>query len=134
MRKTEREVMRMNGEASTGYLRVRVTSAGAAYPVEGAIVLIKDGDAEGGSSGVMYSLRTDTSGLTATVPLPANRETITGNGTPYNVEVIKEGYYRSMINGVLSYDGVSATLPVNLVPVGYGDPPYGASGGRGGTP
>ncbi|MBR6917088.1 MAG: hypothetical protein IKN38_02785, partial [Clostridia bacterium] len=51
-----------------------------------------------------------------------------GSETPYisySVEVIKDGYYRSLINEVRSFDGVSATLPVNLVPLGYGDLPYG---------
>ena len=117
----------MDSSSPTGYLRVRVSSGGGAYPVSGAIVLVKNADAEGGNSGVLYSLRTDSSGLTLTVPLPAKLLTDEGGEefTPYNVEVIKEGYYRAMIDGVQAYDGVSAVLPVNLVPVGYGDAPYG---------
>ncbi len=117
----------MDGTTPTGYLKVSVTSGGAAYPVDGAIVLVKNGD----GGGVIYSLRTDSSGQTVTVPLPAKDGALSGspgNDEPYrvySVEVIKDGYHRSLINEVQSFDGVSATLPVNLVPLGYGDIPYG---------
>ena len=117
----------MDSASPTGYLKVSVTSGGGAYPVPGAIVLIKNGD--GGN--VVYSLRTDESGQTATVPLAAKDGALSespGNDLPYtvySVEIIRDGYYRSLINEVRSFDGVSATLPVNLVPLGYGDFPYG---------
>ncbi len=118
----------MDSGTPTGYLKVSVTSGGGAYPVPGAIVLIKNG---GGEGGVMYSLRTDGSGQTLTVPLPAKAGELSespGNDMPYTVysaEIIKDGYNRSLINEVTVFDGVSATLPVNLVPLGYGDFPYG---------
>ncbi len=122
----------MDRTTPTGYLKVSVTSGGAAYPVEGAIVLVKDTDEEGGGEGgVIYSLRTDRSGQTVTVPLAAKDGSLSdapGNETPYRVygvEVIKDGYKRTQINEVQSFDGVFATLPVNLVPLGYGDAPYG---------
>ena len=37
----------MDEKVPVGYLTVRVTSGALAYPVEGAIVLIKNDDAEG---------------------------------------------------------------------------------------
>ena len=117
----------MDGTSPTGYLKVSVAGGGGAYPVQGAIVLIKSG--EGG--GVIYSLRTDSSGQTVTVPLAAKEGELSespGNDMPYTVysaEIIKDGYYRSFINEVRVFEGVSATLPVNLVPLGYGDFPYG---------
>jgi len=122
----------MDNASPTGYLRVSVTSGGLAYPVEGAIVMIKD--AALGASGVLYSLRTDMSGLTPTVELAAKDASLSetpGNDSPfllYAVEVMKEGYSRSLINEVQVFEGISATLPVNLVPLGYGAPPYGIGG------
>ncbi len=118
----------MDSNTPTGYLKVSVTSGGGAYPVPGAIVLIKRGE-DGGR--ILYSLRTDESGQTLTVPLAAKDEELSespGNDMPYtvySVEIIKDGYYKSLVNEVQAFDGVSATLPVNLVPLGYGDFPYG---------
>jgi len=123
----------MDNSIPVGYLRVRVTSGGLAYPVEGAIVRIMDKN--GTSTGVVYSLRTDESGLTESVPLAAKDASLSespGNVSPftmYSVEVIKEGYARSLINEVQVFEGISATLPVNLVPLGYGAPPYGSMTG-----
>ena len=119
----------------TGYLRVSVTSGGLAYPVEGAIVLIRDGNVQTGSTGVIYSLRTDRSGQTPSVPLEAKDGALSespGNASPftlYSVEVMKEGYARSFINEVQVFEGISATLPVNLVPLGIGMAPYSGNGG-----
>ena len=124
----------MDSTSPTGYLKVSVTSGGGAYPVPGAIVLIKNSEGEGK---VIYSLRTDGSGQTATVPLAAKEGVLSsspGNGTPYtvySVEIIKDGYYKSFVNEVRTFEGVSATLPVNLVPLGYGDFPYGDPTARG---
>ena len=118
-----------------GYLLVSVTSGGMAYPVEGAIVLIRDGDEAAGKTGVIYSLRTDSSGQTPTVALEAKDQSLSlspGNASPfmlYSVEVIKQGYSKSFINEVPVYEGISATLHVNLVPLGYGAPPYSGNGG-----
>ncbi|MBR0302963.1 MAG: hypothetical protein IJQ80_03850 [Clostridia bacterium] len=125
----------MDGALPVGYLRVRVTSGGLAYPVEGAVVLIKGGTPE--DSGVMWSGRTDSSGLTGEAALPAKDAELSespGNDDPfmtYSVEIIKEGYYRSLVNEVRLFEGISATLPVNLVPLGEGDLPYGAGDSRG---
>ena len=119
----------------TGYLRVSVTSGGLAYPVAGAIVLIRDEDVQAGATGVLYSLRTDMSGQTPSVPLAAKDQSLSespGNVSPftlYSVEVMKEGYARSFINEVQVFEGISATLPVNLVPLGIGMAPYSGNGG-----
>lgn len=120
----------MNNETPVGYLRVSVTSGGMAYPVEGAIVLIRDyGE---GVNDVVYSLRTDNSGQTASVPLSTKDSSLSespGNADPftsYSAEVMKEGYRTSFINQIEVFEGITATLPVNLVPLGTLDPPYGA--------
>ena len=116
-----------------GYLRVSVTSGGLAYPVEGAVVLIRGGEPE--DSGVIYSLRTDASGQTGRVALPAKASSLSespGNAEPYlsyGVEVMKEGYAKSAVNEVRVFEGIYATLPVNLVPLGAWQTPYSGNGG-----
>ena len=130
-------MINMNDALPEGFLRVSVTSGGLAYPVEGAIVLIKDADRESGETGVVYSLRTDDSGLTETVALTAKDAYLSenpGNASPftlYSVEVIKDGYARSIVNEVQVFEGITATLPVNLVPLGAFELPYGAGRGEG---
>jgi hypothetical protein len=129
----------MTDTSPTGYLKVSVTSGGEAYPVEGAIVLIKDGGTFGGEGGVIYSLRTDVSGQTVTVPLQTKDGALSvspGNDSPfalYNAEVIKDGYYRSYVNEIRAFENVTATLPVNLVPQGAGDLPYRSPGMKAGV-
>ena len=82
-------------------------------------------------------MRTDESGLTATVALTAKDASLSvspGNASPftlYSVEVIKDGYARSVVNEVQVFEGITATLPVNLVPLGSFEAPYGAGRGEG---
>ena len=51
-----------------GYLTVRVSTAGGAIPLEGAAVNIRGGDIE--ESAIIYSLVTNSDGITPTVSLP----------------------------------------------------------------
>ena len=61
----------------TGYLQIRVTSAGGAFPIKDAVVtVLSDPLVNGAPSSVIRTLRTDTSGLTETVPLPAPSRTL----------------------------------------------------------
>lgn len=113
----------------TGGLQVRVSSGTGAFPIENAVVLISPMDKTGVENGVIKSLRTDESGLTETVSLPAKPRELSenpGNIDPYNsynVEIRKEGYYPVVAMNVPVFEGVNATLPVTLVPVGYGVTP-----------
>lgn len=124
----------MDSEKPVGYLRVSVTAGGLAYPVEGAIVFIRDTLESADSTDVVYSLRTDSSGATPTVALDAKDASLSqsaGNASPFNlysVEIMKEGYASTLINEVQVFEGITATLPVNLVPKSYGSAPYGAEG------
>ena len=122
----------MDTSPPIGYLKISVTSGGLAYPVEGAIVMIRDGGGDEEGADVIYSLRTNSSGQTEPVALVAKDASLSespGDAFPftlYSVEVVKDGYERTFINEVQVFEGISATLPVNLVPLGYGAMPYGA--------
>lgn len=111
----------MDNSTATGYLQVKVSSADGAFPVEGAIVLISPNMPE--DNGVIYSRRTDSSGLTDTIPLETKPRALSespGTEPPflsYNVQVKKDGYYVSNIMNVPIFEGITATLPVNMVPM-----------------
>lgn len=107
----------------TGYLQMRVTSAGGAFPIEDAVVMVlSDPLANGAQSSVIRTLRTNTSGLTETVPLPAPSRTLSqspGNGKPYatyNIAVYKDGYYSVEGLGIPVFDGIVSTQAINLLP------------------
>ena len=116
---------------NVGYLRVRVYGADEAFPIEGAIVLISAADGENGENGIVRSLRTDSSGVTETVALPAKPRGLSeepGNIDPfavYNVEIKKDGYYTVNDINVPIFEGIASTLPVRLVPLGFGQTNYG---------
>ena len=115
----------MTDNENIGYLRIRASSGSEAFPVDGAVVLVSRENPDGGDTGVIYSLRTDPSGLTAEIPLETKARSLSespGNVKPYttySVLVDADGYYPVNISGVSVFEGIRATLPVNLVPVDY---------------
>lgn len=96
-------------------------------PVEGAIVHVKPYYESGGAGDILYSLRTDESGLTDSVLLPAPpRELSQAPEAPvlpyaeYNVTVFKDGYRITENIGVPVFDGISSVQTVNLIPLAEG--------------
>lgn len=116
--------MQTQEETGSGWLQVRVTSARGAFPIEGAVVMVlTDPDIlSGEQSSVIRTLRTDRSGLTETVPLPAPPRALSqvpGSSKPYatyNISVSKEGYYDVEGLGIPVFDGVVSTQTINLLP------------------
>ncbi len=116
----------MNGDTSKrgqGYLRVLVRAGGGTIPISDAMVLVYGTDRAGGNTDVLFSLRTDEDGITATVPLaapPAAESMTPGYPEPfgrYNVTVQKTGYGTVENINVPIFDGVVSTQPVGLVPL-----------------
>lgn len=105
----------------TGYIRVRVTNSGGNFPVEGAMVYITDYNDENGE--LLYTLRTNSSGQTRTVTVPAVpiAESLTpGVENPYsmyNIRVVKEGYYTAESIGVPVFEGIVSLQSFNLQPL-----------------
>ena len=122
-------------EEGRGFLRVRVTTVGESLPLENAIVIISD-YSEGGEGEVLYTLRTDSGGLTQTASLPAPPASMSqqpGSVQPYalyNVTVLADGYYTVENIGVMVFDRVVAVQPVNLVPLSEAESVAGAENGR----
>lgn len=113
--------MNQTESPATGYIRVRVTNAGGNFPVEGAIVYISEYQTEEGR--LLYSLRTNLSGLTPTVPVPAlpMSESLTPSlEAPYalyNIRVIKDGYYTAEGVGVPVFEGIVSLQSFDLQPL-----------------
>ncbi len=122
--------MNNNGYTSEGYLKVRVTEANGTIPVENAVVTVSEytanpGEAtETGETGdIIYSLRTNSGGLTETVTLPTPPAADSENPgayqpyAVYNVTVDYPGFYSVTGVGVPIFPGVIAVQPVNLMPI-----------------
>lgn len=116
----------MNNEnyPGEGKLIIRATSGNGAFPIEGAVVTISgrnDGDT---GSGVIYSLRTDQSGLTETVTLPAPAGSLSLSPqsgvqpySVYDITITKNGYLDSENAGVQIFDGITALQTFDMIPM-----------------
>lgn len=111
-------------EESIGYLKVKVSTARGAIPLENATVSVR---AEGsGNAGVVYSLETNSSGLTESLPLPAPARELSQepNGSiPYSlwgVSVFCKGFISAIYSGVPVYAGITSIQNANLVPLPEG--------------
>lgn len=116
-------VIDMNDQSGTGWLQVQVVEANGAFGIEDAQVLIFGFDENGSDSGVIYSLRTDSSGLAPKVALnaPSKARSLTpaDDGVPYasyHIKVSKDNYNSVEITNVPIFDGVTSLQRVNLVP------------------
>ncbi len=113
----------MNDQSGAGWLQVKVVTANGAFGIEDAQVLIFGVDETGEDSGVIYSLRTDPSGLAPKVKLnaPPRERSLTPaeDGVPfatYHVKVSKDGYNSAEIANVPVFDGITSLQSVNLTP------------------
>lgn len=109
-----------------GYFVARVSEGRGAYPVEGTTVRLSSFD----GSGAIRTLRTDSSGITEKVELltrPADLSETPGEKKPYltyNADVRKDGYYPTVISNIPIFEGITSTLPVDMIPLPYGESPY----------
>ena len=104
-----------------GILVVAVSAAGGAYPIPAATVLVESDD-EYDRVATIARL-TDRDGLTEEILLPTPPRALSlspeGRELPYasyRIFVRKEGYYDKLVRNVPMFEGVRATLPVNLIP------------------
>lgn len=107
----------------TGYLIVQVSTAGGAIPLPGALVTVRDYDPETGTEvgNVIASMRTDQSGRTPRLALPAPARTLSqAPGSTllpyavYNIDVQTNRYFKNYYSNVPIFDGVTAVQPAIL--------------------
>lgn len=111
-----------------GRLTVHVTTARGAIPLEGARVTIRPyGDTPETAGDVLYSLVSDRDGITPTVTLPTKPRDLSllpEDERPYlryHVEVYLEGYSEAHYYGLPIFDGITAILPADLIPLSDGE-------------
>ena len=107
-----------------GSMRIRTYAASGAIPIDGALVKIYGIDDYNGD--VAYSLLTDADGITRAVSLPAPPKAYSSAPgakenpySVYNVEIAKEGFYPKRIDNVPIFNGISAVLPIEMIPLSY---------------
>lgn len=111
---------------STGTLAVQVFVADRAIPVENANVIISKQLAGGGEQ-LIRILKTDASGITETVELPAPPESNSlapGKSEKYftyNIRVDRIGYYTVENMNVPVFAGTKSIQPVALLPLPEGE-------------
>ena len=111
-----------------GYLVVKVSTARGALPLDNASVNIRGSETE--NSDIILSLKTNSSGLTEKVALPAPPKVLSespGIVIPYalyDVDVFKEGYTPLHFTDVAVFDSVTSVQPAIMIPLtenGYSD-------------
>jgi hypothetical protein len=111
-----------NPEKSYGRLSVRAFSAGASFPVAGALVFVR-GKRTDGEVYTAAVLETDESGKTPVIALetpPRSASLSPDGGTPYSlydVEVSHRDYYTVVTRDVQIYPDTVSVLPVNMLPL-----------------
>ena len=104
-------------------LRVVVTTARGALPIEGASVTVSTAADESGQRELLYAVTTDTGGMTPplTLPTPPRQNSMTPDGglpyAVYTVEVAHPGYTPVSALNVTMFSGVPSVLPVALTPL-----------------
>ena len=112
------------GNESIGYLVIKVSTARGAIPLENAAVSVR-GKPES-SSGILYSLRTDSSGLTPRVSLPTPPKSLSqspGNPTPFSlwdIDVFCDGFISAHYTSVPVYPDVTSIQNADLTPLPEG--------------
>lgn len=110
-----------------GFLRVAVTAARGTIPLPNALVTVY-AQPEGGSPVLYRTVRTDASGRTPVMelPAPALEDSIRPDQPipylNYSVKVDLPGYQSAQIEDISIFPGIASTLPVSLSPETTGQP------------
>ena len=109
--------------SDTAVLRVAVTTALGAQPLENALVTVSTVPDEDGSRQLLYSVRTDSGGMTPPMTLsapPRENSLSPDGGVPYalyTVEAALDGYVPLTALHIALFSGVPTLLPVALTPL-----------------
>lgn len=112
-----------NPTEDSAVLRVVVTTALGALPLEDASVTVSTAADESGERTLLYSVRTGPGGMTPAMILPTpplSNSLSPDSGPPYavyTVEVTHPGYTPVTALHVTMFSGVPAVLPVPLTPL-----------------
>ena len=113
---------------SSAVLRVVVTTALGALPLEDASVTVSTAADETGARTLLYSVRTGPGGMTPamTLPTPPLAGSLSPDSGPpyavYTVEVARAGYTPVTALHVTMFSGIPAVLPVAMTPLDENQP------------
>lgn len=116
--------MNNSNSEEIGYLVVKVSTARGVIPLEGATVSVRGTPAK--NSGIVYSLETNSSGLTPRLALktpPKSSSLSPGNAIPYslwNIDVFCKGFSTAHYTGVPIYSGITSIQNAELIPLPEG--------------
>ena len=99
----------------TAELRVLVTTALGALPLENAIVSVSTAPDETGMRTLLYSVTTDSGGMTPSMILTTPPRS--NSFAVYTVEISAEGYTPLTALHIAMFSGVPTMLPVALTPL-----------------
>ena len=114
--------------SGSAVLRVVVTTALGALPLEGASVTVSTAADAAGARTLLYAVRTDAGGMTPPLPLatpPLSNSLSPDSGPPYavyTVEAAHPGYTPLTALHVTMFPGIPAVLPVALTPLEENQP------------
>ena len=113
--------MNQSNSENIGYLIVKVSTARGAIPLEDATVSVRGTPEE--NSSIVYSLETDSSGLTPRLALPAPPKNVSqtpGDIPPFslwNVDVFFKGFSTAHYTNVPVYSGITSIQNADLIPL-----------------
>jgi len=112
----------LTGDSSWGFLQFDIFTAGGAYPVPGALVVVKKKLT--GGTGLVRLLFSDRSGRTPTIALPAPSASLSQDPmsttrpfSEYTVTVRARGYYTLSDINIPIFAGVKTVQPIDLIPL-----------------
>lgn len=140
VRREEEPAVRDERNPNIGFLITNVRTANGALPVEGATVNIfnssapsEDGNIPPSDTDIIYSMRTNQSGITEKVALATKSKELStepGNVRPflsYNIAVSADGFYDTEFINVPIFPGITSIQTVDLMPVSkFGTMPNGS--------
>ncbi len=112
---------KISQNSGTGYLKVMVTAADNALPIEGATVTVTS--ITGGNTTLINKQTTNNSGETVRIELPAPPKELsltpgnTNTYAKYNVRVDFPGYYTVENVDVPVFDGQVSMQPTQMIPL-----------------
>lgn len=109
-------------ESSYGRFGVRAFAASSAFPIKGAIIIVRSKQTSPPST--VAVLETDESGKTPMITLEAPPKALSlspnTNGTPYSLydaEISRKGFYTTVTRNIQIYPDTTSVLPVNMIPL-----------------
>ena len=117
----------------TGFLRVQVSAADQAYPIQNAEVVVSKHFAQ--TDSVFFTDRTDASGIMSRISLPAPDRSLASAPSAlqpyatYDINVSHPGFAKVNLKNCVVFDGIETIQQVELIPTAANGMPQNAEGG-----